>query len=164
MARKRAPAPQFPRTVAIINSNDDLVRIVREVLEDEGYNAVSGHVTDIKSGKLDLERFLAKHQPDAVVYDIAPPYYENWTFLQRLLRRPEFRGPVLIITTVNKRALEREVGRTDAFEVVGTRAGLAPLVDAVNRRVRWAIEHTTRPAPDARPPAKRRPLRTVRHR
>jgi hypothetical protein len=62
-------AAKKPSVVAVLNSNQDVVRILRDVLEDEGYTVATA-------------------------------------------------------------------GATDAFEVLGTRDNLAPLVESINRIVR----------------------------
>lgn len=108
--------------VAVINSNDDLVQALRNVLEEAGYAVVTGHIRDIKAGKLDFPAFLQSHNPDVVVYDVAVPYEDNWSFLQTLRQVPTIAERNFVITTVNKRQLELRVGRTAAVEIVGGHA------------------------------------------
>jgi CheY-like chemotaxis protein len=122
-ARRRRPV------VAVINSNDDLVALLREVLEDDGLQVVTTHIRQIKSGQEDLPRFLREHDPDAIVYDLAPPYPENWKFLRLL--RDTFGARPVVLTTVNRKALTRAVGRVDAHEVEGRRTDLSRVVRAV---------------------------------
>ena len=127
-----------PALVAVINSNDDLVNLLRETLEDEGLNVVTTHIHDIKAGREDLPRFLKKHDPDVIVYDLAPPYAENWRFLGLL--RGAFGERGLVLTTVNRKALRRSVGRVEAHEIEGRRSDLARVVrsvlDALKTRTR----------------------------
>lgn len=125
-----------PSVIAVINSNDDLVRIVREMLEDEGYTVATIHISEIRKGEGSLLRFLADHDPSVLIYDIAPPYRENWTFLQLLQRVPEFSNRSVVVTTVNKTALEAQVGAVVVFEIVGTRDNFAPVLNAVNDAVK----------------------------
>jgi CheY-like chemotaxis protein len=120
--------------VAVINSNDDLVALLREALEDEGVAVVTAHIHEIKSGREDLPRFLEKHDPDVIVYDLAPPYCDNWRLLG-LLREP-FGERGLVLTTVNRKALARTVGRVEAHEIEGRRSDLRRVV----RRVLDEIE------------------------
>ena len=42
----------------------------------------------------------------------------------------------MVLTTVNKAALETVVGKTAAFEILGTHDNLAPVVDAINQSLR----------------------------
>jgi response regulator RpfG family c-di-GMP phosphodiesterase len=113
---------QSGAVVAVINTNDDLVQSLRNVLVDEGYYVVTGHIGDLKSGRQDFSTFLNAHRPAAVIYDLAIPYEDNWTFLQTLLKLPETNEPIFVITTVNKRVLEERVGKTDAIEIKGGHA------------------------------------------
>lgn len=130
--RNRGAAP----VIAILNSSEDVVRLIRSVLEDEGYTVATEHIEKIREGMVDLRQFLSNYRPNLILYDLAPPYKENWTFLQLLREIPDFVDIPLVLTTVNKRALESFVGQTQAFEVLGTRDNLAPLVEEINRSVR----------------------------
>ena len=68
------------QTIAVLNSNQDVVEMLRTVMEQAGFNTVTTHVPDIKRGEEDFLSFLRKHDPAVIVYDIAPPYRENWNF------------------------------------------------------------------------------------
>ncbi len=131
-----------PRTstrlvIAVINTSDDLVAAVRERLLDEGFEVVTGHVQDIKSGRTDFSAFIRAHRPAAVIYDVALPYEDNWTFLNMLRSLPDCADLDFLITTVNKRVLDERVGGTDAIELVGGHADdLEPLVEALCKLVK----------------------------
>jgi hypothetical protein len=127
--------PDSPIVVAVINSNEDTVNMLRTVLEEDGFLTVPGHVNDIQTGREDFLAFLATHDPRALVYDIAPPYEENWTFLKLLLDTEAMRGRQLVVTTTNKAALERFVGPTDAIEIFGKPYDL----DLVRQTVRSSV-------------------------
>lgn len=125
-----------PLVVAVLNSNQDVLRVIRSVLEDEGYTVAVKHIVDFKEGMANLGQFLDEHRPNVIIYDLAPPYQENWNFLQLVQSIPRLAAIPMILTTVNKAALEHTVGHTDAFEILGTRDNLAPLVENVNSVVR----------------------------
>jgi CheY-like chemotaxis protein len=125
---KRAPV------VAVINSNDDLVAALANELKQEGYTPVTAHVADIKSGSEDFIAFLQRHEPDLIIYDIAVPYEDNWTFLGMLRTLPQCQHIPFVITTVNKRVLDSRVGPTDALEIVGGHADdVEPTLEAVRK-------------------------------
>ena len=63
-----------PPVVAILNSNDDTVEMLRAMLEMEGIVAVSAHVSDLRRGQFDFAGFLEEHNPKVIVYDVVPPY------------------------------------------------------------------------------------------
>jgi DNA-binding response OmpR family regulator len=120
--------------VAIVNTNDDLVQALRAALEEAHYAVVTCHIRDIKAGKVDFGAFLSTHDPAVVVYDITVPYEDNWTFFQTLRKLPEAQPREFVITTVNKRELDRRVGPTKAIEIVGGHAqDFEPTLDAVNK-------------------------------
>jgi len=125
---KRAPV------IAVINSNDDLVRALANELKQERYTPVTAHVADIKSGSENFIEFLERHEPELIIYDVAIPYEDNWTFLNMLRALPQCRDIPFVITTVNKRVLDSRVGQTDAIEIVGGHADdVEPTLEAVRR-------------------------------
>ena len=121
-----------PFVVAIINSNDDLVNVVREALVERGFQVVTAHIRDIKSGRQDFSQFLEAHDPAVIVYDIAVPYEDNWTFFQTLRQLPAAHDSAFVVTTVNKQILDQRIGSNDAIEIQGGRADdIDPVVEAV---------------------------------
>ena len=120
-------------TVAVINSNSDTVELLRVALQQAGFQSVTGHIEDIKRGVLDFSRFLAEHDPRAVIYDIPPPYDQNWKFLQLLRTTDAMRDRVVVVTTTHKAHLEELVGPTDAIEIVGKPYDLDQIIGAVRR-------------------------------
>ena len=133
--RQRVQASQratVSGVVAIVNTNDDLVNILREALIEQGLSVVTGHIRDIKSGRLDFAEFLRAHNPTVIVYDISVPYEDNWTFFQTLKQLPDAMHREFVVTTVNRRVLQQRVGQADVIEIQGGRADdLDPVVDAV---------------------------------
>ena len=62
---------QKARKVAVINSSAAVIELLRTLLETAGYETVTAHIDDIKSGRLDLLGFLKTHDPQVVIYDIS---------------------------------------------------------------------------------------------
>ena len=122
-----------PPVVAVVNSSEDVVTLIRELLEEEGFHTVTGHVPRFKTGKDDLLAFLETHDPAAIVFDVAPPYEDNWRFLQLVRDTKSAAGRAFVVTTTNKEQLEKQVGDTGAIEVVGKPFDLQEIVDAVKR-------------------------------
>ena len=77
-----------PPVVAVFNSNDDTVELIRAWFEDAGIVVVSAHLDEVKRGSVDLMSFVDQHKPAAVVFDIAPPYERSWRRLRIMLSRP----------------------------------------------------------------------------
>jgi DNA-binding NtrC family response regulator len=119
--------------VAVIDTNDDILDLVRQRLEDEGFAVVTERVAHLKDGRLDLAAFVEAHDPGVIVYDIAPPYEHNWAFLKVVQTSEPARGRPFVITTTNKAALERFVGPTGAHEILGKPFDLDEVAAAVRR-------------------------------
>ena len=135
----RTPRAGF--VVAVVNTNDDLVSVIRDALIGEGFNVVTAHIRDIKAGRHDFSAFLREHDPAIVIYDLAIPYEDNWTFLQTLRQVREAQNRRFILTTVNKRVLEQRIGRQDVIELQGGRADdLDPLLDHVKKLTASSVD------------------------
>lgn len=134
-----SPRPGARAVVAIFNSNDDIMAMLRAVLETDGFQTVAGHVVDIKRGYIDIVEFIQQHDPAVIIYDIVPPYEANWNFL-RLLRSSEVvRGRGFVVTTTNKAVLEDTADPADVsrvHELIGKPYDLAE----ITRAVRGAFE------------------------
>jgi CheY-like chemotaxis protein len=118
-------------TIAVFNSSDDTVELLRTALEAEGFQTVAGHIPDVKKGDLDLIDFVNHHTPAVILYDISPPYDANWRFLRLVRSSESLKKYHFVLTTTNKPALEQLVGETEALEIIGKPYDLRQVVDAV---------------------------------
>jgi CheY-like chemotaxis protein len=127
--------PHNQPAVAVINSNEDTVEMLRACLQQNGFTAVAtGHVPGIRNGRTDFLKFIEEHNPAVIVYDVSIPYEENWRFLHLLMSSEAMKGRKVVVTTTNKRVLEQLVGeKTDAHEIVGKPYDLQAIVDTVRR-------------------------------
>lgn len=122
--------PRVP-VVAILNSNDDVVEMLRLAIEQAGLVVVSAHIDSVKRGDTFLRDFIEDHDPEVIVYDVVPPYDRSWMFLQHL-RESSLEGRRFVITSANpKRTVELAGTSEDIFEIVGKPYDINKIVDAV---------------------------------
>lgn len=125
-------------TVAVINSSEDTVEMLRALLQAEGWETVTSHVDDLKRGRVDLLKFLELHDPGVIIYDVPPPYDQNWAFLRLVRSSRAMEGRVVVVTTTNKAALERFVGPTDALEIFTKPYDVDILIETISRTLKAA--------------------------
>jgi DNA-binding NarL/FixJ family response regulator len=124
----------FP-VVAVVNTNPDLVQLLKARIESAGFVVLELHVADIRAG-LDLGAVLAQHDPKVIVYDVVVPYERNWRFLQHL-RETHFHDRQLVLTSPNDRALSQLVGRDEkVYEILNADADIDVIVQAVREAAR----------------------------
>ena len=121
--------------VAVINTNPDLIELLKARIEAAGLVVLVIHVADIRAG-LDLGAVLTQHQPHVIVYDVVMPYERNWRFLQHL-RETTLRHYRFVLTTPNAVAIARLVGKDEkVYEVLDDRADIDAIVQAVREAAR----------------------------
>ena len=127
-----------PPIVAILNTNDDTVEMLRLMIETEGMVAVSAHVDAIRRGQFDFGGFLEEHDPQVVIYDLPPPYDRSWLFLEHMRNLPSMKGRKLVITSTNPARVQQIVGHVNEpiLEVIGKPYDMQVIVDSVKQALR----------------------------
>jgi CheY-like chemotaxis protein len=127
-------APKSLPSIAVFNSSEDTIEILKVALEQQGYAVAAGHVSDLKKGQVDVLDFVEEHQPDVIVYDVAIPYEENWRFLRLLQSSDVLKDAKWVITTTHRKRLEELVGECgEVYEVVGKPYDLVQIAQAVQK-------------------------------
>ena len=126
--------------VALFNACDDTVDMVQRMLDASGFSCLVGcHFADLKKGRIDFARYLETHEPEVVIFDITPPYRENWRFFKTLRDGEAMKGRGLILTTTNKKRLDETVGMdSEAFEIVGKPYDVQQITSAITAALRTA--------------------------
>jgi DNA-binding response OmpR family regulator len=138
--------------VALFNANDDTVEMVQRMLDASGFDCLVGcHLFDLKRGLVDFGDYLRVHEPDVVIFDISPPYKENWRFVNTLRAGTAMEGRGLVLTTTNKKRLDEEAGiDSEALEFVGKPYDLDQIKLAIQAALRRARDGKTPALADAR--------------
>jgi DNA-binding response OmpR family regulator len=135
--------------VALFDASDDTVEMVQRMLDASGFNCLGGcHFADLKKGTVDFDKYIAEHNPEVVIFDLSPPYTENWDFCKTLRDGKAMEGRGVVLTTTNKKRLDETVGEdSNAFEIVGKPYDLNQItvgIHAAWKRAREA-QHPARP-------------------
>ena len=96
-----------------------------------------------KNGHIDFSRYLTRHEPEAVIVDISPPYLENWRFFKTLSTNKAMKGRGLVLTTTNKKRLDEVVGSdSQAIEIVGKPYDLGQIKTAIQGALKRVVSKT----------------------
>jgi DNA-binding response OmpR family regulator len=129
--------------VAIVDTTQESIELLRGVLAEAGFATVVAYTLEFKRGERDLRAFFADYRPQAVVYDIAIPYVQNWQFFhEHVLANGVLPAERFIITTANRTVLDLLVGPTPAIELIGRPYDLAAVVAAVRRVIPGSAPYT----------------------
>ncbi len=139
--------PIGKQVVALFNASDDTVETRFDACSGaSGFDCLVGcHFSDLKKGAGNFARFVDTHDPDVVIFDISPPYQENWDFFKTLREARAMDGRGLVLTTTNKARLdEAAASDSKAFEFVGKPYDLDQIKAAIHQALRRAREVKSR--------------------
>jgi CheY-like chemotaxis protein len=126
------PGPRH--TILVLNGYQDLIDLLRLVLEDAGFAVGSANVDDVRRGEVDLKALVELHVPRVVVYDVSPPYERSWLYLEAMRSTGPLRNVPLVLTTTNEKRLRELVATSEPIlEVFGKPFDLGQVVEAVRR-------------------------------
>jgi two-component SAPR family response regulator len=131
-----AQRPGVP-VVAVINSNDDVVEMLRLSFEQAGFLVVSAHVDAIKRGETSLTDFVKVHKPQVIVFDVVPPYDSSFRFVEHLRETGVLDGSRFVLTSTNPKRAQELAGTTEEiYEIVGKPYDLDQITRAVKEASR----------------------------
>jgi hypothetical protein len=140
-------------TVAMFSASDDTIAMMQALLIEAAadQSLISCPLADIKQGITDFRKYLEGHNPEVVIFDISPPYNENWAVFTTIRDDAVMRGRGVVLTTTSKAHLDELNGEeTYACEVVGgvvNRALLLAEIKAATRLARTARRQNSAPSP-----------------
>lgn len=108
--------------------------MLRIVLEHAGFVVFGAYSYDMRDGKIDITDMVKQHEPDVIIYDVAPPYDRNWRLFQHLCTMPALQGLNFLITTTNVKHVREVAGEEpELFEIVGKPYDLGKIVEACKK-------------------------------
>jgi DNA-binding response OmpR family regulator len=127
--------------VALFNASDDTIDMVQKLLTASGgkQTLIWCHFADLKKGIVNFGKYMGKHNPEVVVFDLSPPYDENWQFFKTMRDAKTMKGRGVVLTTTNKARLDEVLGEdSHALEVVGKPKDLHEIDHAIKAQTRRA--------------------------
>jgi DNA-binding response OmpR family regulator len=127
--------------VALFNASDDTIDMVQKLLTDSGgdQTLIWCHFADLKKGIVNFGKYMDKHNPEVVIFDLSPPYDENWQFFKTMRDAKTMQGRGIVLTTTNKNRLDEVLGEdSKALEVVGRPKDLHQIDAAIKAETRRA--------------------------
>ena len=125
------PVPQRRLRIVVLNDSAPLLKMLCQWLEQHGHHCNTALLADMPQAQEEVGRFIQKHRPDVVIYDVGLPYASSWDLLEVIRMSPLLQSQPFVITTPNKRKLEHAVGATSAIEIGGRDTDLRRVLKAV---------------------------------
>jgi len=133
--------PTAQGVVALFNASDDTIDMVQKLLTDSGSDQtlIWCHFADLKKGIVNFAKYMDRHNPEVVIFDLSPPYDENWKYFKTMRDDKTMQGRGVVLTTTNKARLDEVLGEdSNALEVVGRSKDLHQIDAAIKTETRKA--------------------------
>ncbi len=124
--------------IAVINNSEEVVEMLKLVLEQAGYQHVAESVVNFRRGDQPVDAFLTRHNPHVLIWDIAFPYQENWDFFCGVRDSGALGQCGIVLTTTNKYALELFIGPHAVRELIGKPYDIEDILQAVRQALSQA--------------------------
>jgi hypothetical protein len=127
--------------VALFNASDDTIDMVQTLLGASGLGQtlISCHFADLRKGIIDFGQYMSKYNPEVVIFDLSPPYDQNWQFFKTMRDADTMKHRGVVLTTTNKNRLDEVLGQdSHALEVVGRTKDLHQIDAAIKVETRRA--------------------------
>jgi DNA-binding NtrC family response regulator len=128
-------AVELAPVVAVINMHVEIVDMLQMALQDEGFRTVGKTIPELERGDQSLLNFLDEHNPRVIIYDVSPPYPQNWERFQVAREVALFKGRQVVLTTTDQDALERLIGPTEVYPIFSKPFELNTLMQAIRQIV-----------------------------
>ena len=94
----------------MLNDSAPLLKMLCQWLEQHGHHCNTALLADMPQAQEEVGRFIQKHRPDVVIYDVGLPYSQQLGPVGGDPNVAALQSQPFVITTPNKRKLEQAVG------------------------------------------------------
>ena len=118
--------------LVVLNDSARVLKMLCDWLQRQGHHCDTALLADMPQAHEEVGRFILKHRPDVVIYDVGMPYTSSWDLLEVIRASSALQSQAFVITTPNKRKLEAAVGPTSALEIAGRESDLRRVSKAID--------------------------------
>jgi CheY-like chemotaxis protein len=118
--------------LVVLNDSARVLKMLCDWLQKQGHHCDTALLAEMPQAHEEVGRFILKHRPDVVIYDVGMPYASSWDLLEVIRTAPVLQSQPFVITTPNKQKLESEVGPTAALEIGGREDDLRRVSKAID--------------------------------
>jgi len=127
----KIPPKRHRLRLVVLNDSARVIKMLCDWLQKQGHHCDTALLADMPQAHVEIGRFILKHRPDVVIYDVGMPYASSWDLLEVIRTSPALQSQPFVITTPNKKKLELAVGQTSAVEIGGREGDLRRVFNAV---------------------------------
>ena len=92
------------RTVLLVDDEKNLVEMVSEILDAEGFKVLPAYKAD------DCIKALKKHKVDLILLDIMMPKRDGWHLHRQIRANPNWKDIPIIILTAKTDTIDKNIG------------------------------------------------------
>src|SRR4051812_30629424 len=100
-SRRSAETLELQPVVGLFNASEETFKMVERMLVATSIQCLVCHFADLQKGQLDFTNYLATHNPAVVIFNISPPYDENWEFFRTMRDSRLMEGCAVVLMTSN---------------------------------------------------------------
>jgi DNA-binding response OmpR family regulator len=82
MCPREPRRPRHRLRIVVLNGSAPVLKMLCQWLEQHGHHCATALLADMPQAHEEVGRFIQKHPPDVVIYDVGMPYASSWDLLE----------------------------------------------------------------------------------